>query len=584
MGGPGHRVVGGRYQLADLIGRGGMGSVWRAEDTVLSRQVAVKVVERSATADPGEDVLARGAREARAAARLNHPHAVTVHDVVEEGDRCAIVMELVDAPTLGDLVRMHGPLAPQRVAAIGLQLVDVLGAAHAAGIVHRDVKPSNVMLLPDDRVKLTDFGIASLQGDPQLTRPGTTMGSPRFMAPEQATGETVGPPADWWALAATLYFAVEGRPPYDRESAQAVVAALLCLPPDPLVLAGPLTPMLSATLVRDPADRPGVAVLRTLLGLASGDSGAEDRTQGARTVELTQPAAPAAVTGPGPAGSVLAEPARPVLAEPGRADAGRPERRSRRRRAALLVLAAGAVAVTAVLGADALRAWQDDAPPGRSPAAAADPGPTSGRATGEEAGPVSSVAAVPDPVAAVSDPSGFDDLANGPAGRPGARTARSSTIAAAGQNLPRFTLSATNTDGGYAIAVPSGWDVVTVGASTFVDWNDTMFASAFEVRSMPAADPWATVQKLEKTFAAAHSADGYERVSLTDRWTYAGRPAAQWEFTWQRNGVLTHARVVAFSGRDRTYTVLYRSKDVWWLGGGSDRFPTDFERGFTLLP
>jgi hypothetical protein len=578
MGGPGQQVVGGRYQLADLIGRGGMGSVWRAEDTVLSRQVAVKVVERSATADPGEDVLARGAREARAAARLNHPHAVTVHDVVEEGDRCAIVMELVDAPTLGDLVRLHGPLAPQRVAAIGLQLVDVLAAAHAAGIVHRDVKPSNVMVLPDDRVKLTDFGIASLQGDPQLTRPGTTMGSPRFMAPEQATGEAVGPPADWWALAATLYFAVEGRPPFDRESAQAVVAALMCLPPDPLVLAGPLTPMLSATLVRDPADRPGVAVLRTLLGLASGDSGAEDRTQGVSTVELTQPAAPATVGGPAPAAL-----GRPVLAPLGRTDADRPARRSGRRRAALLALAAGAVAIAATLGAGAVRAWQDDAAPGRTSAAAPDPGSTSGRAAGEDAGPVSS-GPVPEPAAAVADPSGFDGLANGPAGRPGARTARSSTTGAAGQNLPRFTVSATNTDGGYAIAVPSGWDVVTVGGSTYADWNDTMFASAFEVRSMPAADPWATVKKLEKAFAAAHAADGYERVSLTDRWTYAGRPAAQWEFTWQRNGVLAHARVVAFSGRNRTYTVLYRSNDIWWLGGGSDQFPTDFERGFTLLP
>src|SRR5690349_11865008 len=298
----GLRRVAGRYRLTEVLGRGGMGTVWRAEDELLGRPVAIKVIaapdeligspdeigadplsantsapdpaDATAGRDLGAQTAGRARREARSAGRLNHPGAVTVHDIIEEDGRFHIVMELIAAPTLADLVRVDGPLPPARVAAIGRQLLDVLDFAHAEGIVHRDVKPSNVMVLAQDRVKLTDFGIAVLRGDPQLTSSGTTLGSPMFMAPEQASGTAVGPAADLWSLGATMYYAVEGRPPFDRPAVMAVLAAILSQGPDPMRLAGPLEPALSALLVREPQSRPDGVVLRRLLSLAALADGA----------------------------------------------------------------------------------------------------------------------------------------------------------------------------------------------------------------------------------------------------------------------------------------------------------------------
>ena len=182
------RRVAGRYALGAELGRGGMGTVWRATDELLGREVAVKEIALPETVGgPGQDaasIRARVLREARAAARLNHPGIVTVHDVLDAPDRL-FIMELVEAPSLAAVVAKEGPLPPARVARIGLGLVDALEAAHAAGIVHRDVKPGNVLLLPGDRVKLADFGIAAVQGDPQLTASKVAMGSPAFMAPSR---------------------------------------------------------------------------------------------------------------------------------------------------------------------------------------------------------------------------------------------------------------------------------------------------------------------------------------------------------------------------------------------------------------
>src|SRR6266545_3066118 len=190
------RRIAGRYELGVQLGEGGVGIVWRAEDTLLGRPVAIKEVELPpAVRDKQRAALrARVIREARAAARLSHPGAVTLFDVVQDGGQDYIVMELVEAPTLD-------------------QLVAALEAAHRAGIVHRDVKPSNVLVRDDGTTKLTDFGTASLTGDPELTVTGVVVGSPAFMAPEQIKGLEVGPATDLWALGATLYFAVEGEPP-----------------------------------------------------------------------------------------------------------------------------------------------------------------------------------------------------------------------------------------------------------------------------------------------------------------------------------------------------------------------------------
>src|SRR5215211_6607919 len=262
------RLVANRYALKDPLGRGGMGVVWRAQDSVLGREVAVKEVVFPPTMAEEErgPAQARVMREARAAARLNHPGAVTLYDVVKDRGSTFIVMELVNAPTLADLVRTDGPLPVRRVAEIGAQVANALEAAHQAGIVHRDVKPGNVMVPANGTAKLADFGIASLQGDPQLTSTGLVIGSPAYMAPEQARGEASGPPVDFWALGATMFYAVEGEPPFDRGTSIATLAAVVNDPPRAPRRAGALAPLITALLSKGPGSRPSGPELRAELG------------------------------------------------------------------------------------------------------------------------------------------------------------------------------------------------------------------------------------------------------------------------------------------------------------------------------
>jgi len=253
------RRIAGRYELGSQLGEGGVGVVWRAEDTLLGRPVAIKEVELppAVREEQRTALRARVIREARAAARLSHPGAVTLFDVVQDSGQDYIVMELVEAPNLDQLVDERGPLDPRRAAAIGLRLLATLEAAHRAGIVHRDVKPSNVLVREDSTTKLTDFGTASLTGDPELTATGVVVGSPAFMAPEQIKGLQVGPATDLWALGATLYFAVEGQPPFRSTKGHLdVVNAIVNDPPRPPRRLGPLASVVEPLLAKEPADRP----------------------------------------------------------------------------------------------------------------------------------------------------------------------------------------------------------------------------------------------------------------------------------------------------------------------------------------
>ncbi|MCW2600140.1 MAG: serine/threonine protein kinase [Frankiales bacterium] len=251
------RLIADRYRLLGRLGSGGMGTVWRARDELLHREVAVKEVRLPAglPEDERDQLRERTLREARAAARLDSPHAVTVYDVVEEDGNPFLVMELVEAPTLSSVVRDQGPLPPHRVAEIGLSLLAALEAAHAQGIVHRDVKPSNVLLRPDGRVVLSDFGIAHTTGDASLTSTGLLLGSPSYIAPERARGLGSRPESDLWSLGATLFTAVEGRAAFDTGEALTTMTAVVAGEPAPFELAGPLTPVLAGLLVREPEDR-----------------------------------------------------------------------------------------------------------------------------------------------------------------------------------------------------------------------------------------------------------------------------------------------------------------------------------------
>jgi eukaryotic-like serine/threonine-protein kinase len=267
------RLIVDRYALARILGRGGMGVVWHARDVLLDRDVAIKEVQLppSLNSDEQQAMRARVLREARAAARLNHPNVVTLYDVVLEEGQTFIVMELVEAPTLAAVVHDRGPLPPDEVAAIGLQVLDALRAAHRVGIVHRDVKPGNVMVPPGEgRAKLADFGIASLAGDPRLTSTGLVLGSPAYMAPEQANGSLAGPAVDLWALGATMYFAVEGEPPFERGAAVPTLTAVVNDPPRQPRRAGRLEPVLRALLAKAPEERPSAGQLRPQLERIAG--------------------------------------------------------------------------------------------------------------------------------------------------------------------------------------------------------------------------------------------------------------------------------------------------------------------------
>ncbi|TDD81379.1 serine/threonine-protein kinase, partial [Actinomadura rubrisoli] len=250
------RLLGNRYRLDSVVGRGGMGTVWRAYDVMLDREVAVKEVVLPPGLSESERAVLyeRTFREARASARLSHPGVVIVHDVVEEADRPWIVMELVLAPSLQDLLD-QGPMEHRRVAEIGLQMLAALRHAHEKGILHRDVKPSNVLITDAGRVVLTDFGIAQVEGDATLTQTGLVMGSPAYIPPERAQGERAVPASDLWALGATLYAAVEGRSPYERSDAMASLQAALTEPVPPPRNAGPLTRVLEGLLAREPVNR-----------------------------------------------------------------------------------------------------------------------------------------------------------------------------------------------------------------------------------------------------------------------------------------------------------------------------------------
>ncbi|MGW0832860.1 protein kinase domain-containing protein [Streptomyces prunicolor] len=251
------RVIAGRYRLLSPLGEGGMGTVWRARDEVLQREVAVKEVRAPGglASDDVERMYARLEREAWAAARVANRNVVTVYDVATEDGRPWIVMELVRGVSLADLLDAEGPLTPQRTAHIGAEVLAALRAAHDAGVLHRDVKPANVLMSNDGRVVLTDFGIAMVEGSSALTMTGEVIGSPEFLAPERALGRTPGPESDLWALGVLLYAAVEGHSPFRQNTPLSTLRAIVDEELPTPRLAGPLTPVIEGLLRKDPAER-----------------------------------------------------------------------------------------------------------------------------------------------------------------------------------------------------------------------------------------------------------------------------------------------------------------------------------------
>ncbi|RZT82641.1 protein kinase-like protein [Micromonospora violae] len=266
------QLVADRYRLLSPLGQGGMGRVWKARDEVLHRDVAIKelVPPPGLTDEERREMRERSLREARAIARLNHANVVRIFDVLRTDGDPWIVMEYVASKSLQDTLAEDGPVSVARTVEIGLGVLGALSAAHKAGVMHRDVKPGNVLLGDDGRVVLTDFGLATIPGDPNVTRTGMVLGSPAYISPERARDGTAGPEADLWSLGATLYAAVEGKSPYARPSAIGTLAALATEPIPPPKNAGPLKAVLNGLLRKDPNERITAEVAERLLRRAGG--------------------------------------------------------------------------------------------------------------------------------------------------------------------------------------------------------------------------------------------------------------------------------------------------------------------------
>ncbi|MFJ6572876.1 serine/threonine-protein kinase [Streptomyces sp. NPDC091292] len=352
-GGP--RLIGDRYRLTSPLGEGGMGTVWRAFDEVLHREVAVKEV-RAPAGLPQPDVerlYARLEREAWAAARVAHRNVVTVYDVAAEGGRPWIVMELVRGLSLSDVLDAEGPMPARRAAEVGAEVLAALRAAHEAGVLHRDVKPGNVLVANDGRIVLTDFGIATVEGTSALTMTGEVIGSPEFLAPERALGRRPGPESDLWSLGVLLYAAVEGQSPFRQETPLNTLRAVVDEALPPSRFAGPLAPVIEGLLRKDPADRmPADEAERALRLVAAG--GTAPQTVAGGPLHPSQLPTVVAPMDPGP-GSRHGQPGRgssptPPLPSPYPAPSTTDPGTRRPRRTALAVAAAVAVLALALGG------------------------------------------------------------------------------------------------------------------------------------------------------------------------------------------------------------------------------------------
>lgn len=289
-------TLAGRYHLRELLGQGGMGAVYLAEDELLGRQVAIKQIIPTSGTDDRERAISRLIREARSAARIHHPHVVTVHDVLTVEDQTYVIMEYVDAVNLAQLIRRDGPLEPRRAARIAAQIADALNAAHRLGVIHRDIKPANILVADGDHAKLADFGVALASDDPRLTSAGNLVGSVLFMAPEVAQGGAATPASDLYSLGSTLFTVIEGHAPFGPNSAQvsatAVLTRLISRPAPPAESAGPVTPIITALLSSNPTQRPDAEQTRlALLRAAAGPSATTMPTTPPQSAPSQPPAA-----------------------------------------------------------------------------------------------------------------------------------------------------------------------------------------------------------------------------------------------------------------------------------------------------
>ena len=541
------RLLADRYRLVSVLGRGGMGTVWRATDEVLGRPVAVKELRFAAGMDEDERrrLIARTLTEAKAIARVRHTAAITVYDVVEEDDRPWIVMELVESRSLSEVISTDGVLPPKRAAEIGLELLAVLSQAHRSGILHRDVKPSNVLIGHDGRVVLTDFGIARVEGDPSVTSTGMLVGAPSYISPERARGRIPGAASDLWSLGATLYAMVEGHPPYDKGSALSTLTAVMTEELVPPANGGPLVPVIAGLLRKDPLERFDEATTRHLL---------------VRVLAEEEPPRP-------DAGGRLPLQQTPFGEQP---SSGQP-------------FGGRSAADRAPYRSGPTTAREPRSAPGSAP----QPPPRRRSDTPTAAMPVSG----PGAPEALSGP-GSVTLGGRPSGRRAARVlvALLVLLVVAGGGVWVAMAQQTKPDavapgyervalpGGATIQIPQGWTLTRVSAD---HWRYRGATGSLDVEWTPATtgSPLATLRSDESRTSGSYP--DYHRLSL-QKVGYRGWSAADWEWTYTGSGsaqLRSIERAFAPDGPGG-YTIDWTASAVGWGGARNHQLMDTFFSSF----
>ncbi len=513
--------VAGRYRLDSLLGSGGMGRVWRGRDEVLGREVAIKElrIPPGVSQDEAALLTRRMAREAQAAARLVHPNIVTVYDVATHEGQPWIVMRLVTGRSLDRLIRDEGPLPAHRAAGIAVQILAALRVAHSAGVVHRDIKPGNVIVQPGDEVVLTDFGIATIEGESAITSSGTLVGSPTYLAPERALGRAAGPESDLWSTGVTLYEMVEGHPPYQRDSPLATLAAVINDPPPPHHQSGLLAAVLDGLLRKEPETRMPLGLATTLLGRVAGSAAttAEPAPDESPTADLNvrDTAIDIRPAGPPPPGAATTAPSD-----------------DRKRRgwllavaAVVLVLVASAALIGRMLTEDRDRGGGQavpSAPPASGPGSAAqtsrEPQPTGSPATNPPQ-PQTPARGIPDGFRLHRDPTGF------------------------------------------SLAIPEGWNVSRRDHYVYVTEPNGRRFLLIDQTDQPKSDAVADWTRQEA--ARRDSLRDYERIRI-ERVAYF-LEAADWEFRHTKGETRLHVINRGFvTSEDQAYGLYWSTPDSRW--------------------
>ncbi|WP_260463690.1 serine/threonine-protein kinase [Streptomyces sp. TRM72054] len=563
-----------------------MGRVWRAADEMLDRPVAVKEMRIDGLdAEDARTRRERTLREARATARIDHPHVVRVYDVVDEGERLWIVMELVAGRSLERITAEDGPLGPGEAARIGLGLVEALREVHARGVLHRDIKPGNVLVEgAGRRVVLTDFGIAAIQDAKALTMAGMLVGSPDYMAPERISGRPQGPPSDMWSLGATLSAALAGQSPFSRDTTLATLHAVLYEEPELPPSAGPLRGLLGALLRKDPGGRPGVGEVEAVL---RGVAFPEPRASPSPTVVVVEPGV-GAETGAG-AGSASGPGGWPVPGSgsaPGSVPLPTPTPTPTPPTEAptpVLVTPPPVVRAGAEAGVSLARAQgvhgAGEMPPGSElpgPAVPSGPSARSRRTAVAAVAGVLTAAAVAGIVWAATSRAPDGTRADGTPPAASTRASASPTVAGTSRP-PSLPPGAREEAGGYAWVTPEGWrrDVKTGSEVHYTspDGTQELVAKSSLARG-DLMDSWRTSER------NAHQGRDYRKIRLAET-TFRGYPAVVWEYTFTLDGVPWHARLLGFDARGKSYQI-----NTWYQPAGEDTalaIYEDVKESFTLL-